>query len=361
MSVKGFSVNGVVEKYDYNELDNKPDGMMTAEFKLALETLLNHVAYVDADGQEYLDALHTAMYPPANLISISAVYTQSSPVYTTDSLDSLRSDLVVTAHYANSTSEIVTSYVLSGTLTVGVSVITVSYGGKTTTFSVTVTELSYVSNGLIHRWDAIENTENGHNSSATTWDDIVGSSDLVMNDPSYASWSDNALVLSGNVNQYLDCIGGQLGLAENTVEVVISPPEQASAAVVVNFGVNNNVQRSACLFSDSTFNMNGNSSKSYPVGVTSFADFHYMAAAYTANSAAGTFYANGSAATEGSATHSLSSQRYDRLRVGATNSSSAAYPYAGKIHAIRIYNRLLTAEEIANNYAVDVARFSLGE
>lgn len=24
MSVKGFNVNGVIEKYDYNELDNKP-------------------------------------------------------------------------------------------------------------------------------------------------------------------------------------------------------------------------------------------------------------------------------------------------------------------------------------------------
>ena len=113
---------------------------MSAEFKQALETLLAHVSYQDDDpsGRTYLNALHNAMYPPANLTSISAVYTQTSAVYDTDSLDSLKSDLVVTAHYDNQSTEIVTTYTLSGTLTEGTSTITVSYGGKTTTFNVTV-------------------------------------------------------------------------------------------------------------------------------------------------------------------------------------------------------------------------------
>lgn len=77
----------------------------------------------------------------AELSYISAVYTQSGTVYTTDSLDSLKSDLVVTAHYSDSTTSTVasTDYTLSGTLTVGTSSVTVTYEGKTTTFSVTVT------------------------------------------------------------------------------------------------------------------------------------------------------------------------------------------------------------------------------
>lgn len=77
----------------------------------------------------------------ATLSSISAVYTQSGTVYDTDSLDSLKTDLVVTAHWSNSTTSTVasTDYTLSGTLTAGTSTITVSYGGKTTTFAVTVT------------------------------------------------------------------------------------------------------------------------------------------------------------------------------------------------------------------------------
>ena len=76
----------------------------------------------------------------AELSYISAVYTQSGTVYDTDTLDSLKSDLVVTAHYSDSTTSTVasTDYTLSGTLTVGTSTITVTYLEKTTTFNVTV-------------------------------------------------------------------------------------------------------------------------------------------------------------------------------------------------------------------------------
>ena len=74
----------------------------------------------------------------SELVSISAVYTQSGTVYETDSLDSLKADLVVTATYSDSSTEVVTLYTLSGTLEVGTSTITVVYGGKITTFNVTV-------------------------------------------------------------------------------------------------------------------------------------------------------------------------------------------------------------------------------
>ena len=83
----------------------------------------------------------TAAATGPTLSSISAVYTQSGTVYDTDSLDSLKSDLVVTATYSDASTETVPSadYTLSGTLTAGTSTITVSYSGKTTTFSATVT------------------------------------------------------------------------------------------------------------------------------------------------------------------------------------------------------------------------------
>lgn len=112
---------------------------LTEDIKQALLDCFEHVAWIDANGQTYYDALEEALYPPANLVSISCVYTQSGTVYDTDTLDSLKSDLVVTAHYDNNTTQTVTSYTLSGTLTEGTSTITVSYGGKTTTFTVAVT------------------------------------------------------------------------------------------------------------------------------------------------------------------------------------------------------------------------------
>lgn len=121
--------------------DLAPDAIGTGlsdEAKEALLACFAHVAWSDEHGQEYYDALEAALYPPADLEYISAVYTQSGTVYDTDSLDSLKPDLIVYAHYAADT-EVVASYELSGTLAVGTSTITVTYGGKAATFDVTVT------------------------------------------------------------------------------------------------------------------------------------------------------------------------------------------------------------------------------
>lgn len=78
------------------------------------------------------------------MTSISAVYTQSGTVYNnSNTLDSLKADLVVTATYSDGSTATIDSsdYTLSGTIAVaGTSIITVSYGDKTTTFNVMVTE-----------------------------------------------------------------------------------------------------------------------------------------------------------------------------------------------------------------------------
>lgn len=133
-------------------------GGLTNEAKQALLTLLAHVAYTDDQGQTYLDALETALYPPANLVSISAVFEQGSAViYDTDDLDTLKQYLTVTANYSDSTTEVVTAYTLSGTLTEGTSTITVTYGGKTDTFNVTVT--AHIINGWLYRFEQNLNSD----------------------------------------------------------------------------------------------------------------------------------------------------------------------------------------------------------
>lgn len=137
-------------------------GWLNSSVKAALLECFEHVAWADANGQTYYNALENALYPPANLSSISAVYTQSGTVYDTDSLDSLRSDLVVTATYEDSSTAIVTNYTLSGTLSEGTSTITTSYGGKTDTFDVTVST-RYTT--LLHDWNfangVLTDTEGG--------------------------------------------------------------------------------------------------------------------------------------------------------------------------------------------------------
>ena len=137
----------------------------------------------------------------ATLVSISAVYTQSGTVYDTDSLDSLKSDLVVTAHYSDSTTQTVTDYTLSGTLTEGTSTVTVAYGGKTTTFNVTVAAHLYplengthtfttnsrvltVSNGCEFLYEAPNAT-----SSTAPAGAYLNLSEVSANDSSATAWS----------------------------------------------------------------------------------------------------------------------------------------------------------------------------
>lgn len=117
----------------------------TPDAKQALLNLLAHVAYTDEHGQDYYDELETELFRTAGLVSISAVFDQgSATVYDSDDLDTLRQYLTVTATYEDLSTREITGYTLSGTLTVGTSTITVSYGGKTTTFDVTVsTHLLY--------------------------------------------------------------------------------------------------------------------------------------------------------------------------------------------------------------------------
>lgn len=116
---------------------------MTPAVKSALLQLMEHVAYTDEHGQEYYDALVAALNGGStpDLESISAVFNQGSAfIYDTDNLDTLKQYLTVTANYSDGTTETVNNYALSGTLSEGTSPITVSYGGKTTTFNVTVSE-----------------------------------------------------------------------------------------------------------------------------------------------------------------------------------------------------------------------------
>lgn len=186
-------------------------GGLSPDAKAALLDCFAHVAWTDEHGQDYYDELEAALYPSADLVSISAVYTQSGTVYDTDSLDSLRADLVVTATYADNTERTVTDYTLSGTLTVGTSTITVSYGGKTATFTVTVTESS-------------------GKSDMDGWTDGVAYTDLEIVQNEYARASDGSIQSYNGWNRtgYVPCDGAS--------SLIVPPmPQEESGRVMSNW------------------------------------------------------------------------------------------------------------------------------
>lgn len=137
------SVQNAVDEY----LTDHPTvkGTFSNAAKYALLALLEKVAYIDQDGQDYLDTLESELFT-LEVESISAVFTQgANVVYTDDTLDSLKQYLTVTATYVDETTEVLADsvYTLSGSLAEGTDTITVTYGGKTTTFTVTVTAPLY--------------------------------------------------------------------------------------------------------------------------------------------------------------------------------------------------------------------------
>lgn len=90
------------------------------------------IAFGISGGEEEPD---TPVTPEKTLTSISAVYSGGDVAVGT-AVTSL-TGVVVTAHYSDGTSEVVTGYTLSGTIAEGSNTVTVSYGGKATTITVT--------------------------------------------------------------------------------------------------------------------------------------------------------------------------------------------------------------------------------
>lgn len=120
--------------------------VLSEDFKQALHDILENVAYIDEDGQDYLDALDGAMWPQATPIGITATFTQTIVVGTDTTLNALKANLVVEVEYSDGTSQETNTYTLSGTLEEGTSTITVTKGAYTATFDVTVsyTRLEYI-------------------------------------------------------------------------------------------------------------------------------------------------------------------------------------------------------------------------
>lgn len=108
--------------------------------------------------------------PEKTLTSISATYSGGDVAVGT--AVTYLTGIVVTAHYSDGSTSTVTGYTLSGTIADGSNTITVSYGGKTTTFTVTgVAEEEPEDTGVYNIVDVATDTYDGveANTSDGTW------------------------------------------------------------------------------------------------------------------------------------------------------------------------------------------------
>lgn len=126
------------------EIANKTGTGLSTEAIDKLEEVGNYLAYTTADGgskwTELISILRNGSSgggsgETVTLQSISATYTGGDVAVGTALTD--LTGITVTAHYSDGSTATITDYTLSGTIAEGSNTITVSYGGKTTTFTVT--------------------------------------------------------------------------------------------------------------------------------------------------------------------------------------------------------------------------------
>lgn len=233
---EAIQIAGVVEELECG---------LTAEVKTALLNCFTKVAWIDAQGQTYYDALEDALNNERTLSSISAVFNQGSTViYDTDELYALKQYLTVTATYSDGTTREVSNYTLDGTLTAGTSTITVGYNKKTTTFTVSVT----------HQTKTLESITATFNSSASiTTDNVLD--DLrpyltvraLYNDGTTETVSN--YTLSGNLNVGTNTITVTYSGKTATFTVNVTEAEVVLQSITAVFN-----QGSAVIYTDSSLN-----------------------------------------------------------------------------------------------------------
>ena len=225
---------------------------------------------------------------------------------------------------------------------------------------------SYVQQShLVAQWDAIDNVSTGtHDPNATVWKNLASSgSTYDMTLTGSARWKDgNSLVVK-------DCsaYGTKAAPLVKTIEVVFKT-DYVHGRIMFNLGNS----RQMVVFDTNKIN-GGTSSEEfisvhgyfYAISMSHryvewFPDpkaLRYMAGTFSDTSTtANAVYGDGVLRTDGTRSNNWGNGD-GVVMVGDRAKSGSGYGWRGEVQAIRLYDCELTAEEIAQNHAIDVARF----
>lgn len=213
------------------------------------------------------------------------------------------------------------------------------------------TSEDYVQSGLVAQWDGINNAGTGvHDSNTSIWKDLKGNLDLTLT--ANGGWTNgNALVANG--------ISARCATAApeyKTIEVVYKRRSNDGRVLFSGGAVNQFV-----VFD----NAGGESNNVYYAGVRytplhkyafNASEIRFAAAQYDDAGVAVGLYMDGESVTTSPKNDTWTAG--EGISVGGRyHSSYGAYAWYGEVYAIRLYNRRLTAYEMAHNYRVDCKRF----
>lgn len=216
------------------------------------------------------------------------------------------------------------------------------------------TARDYVQDGLIGLWDGIENAGWGvHDPSATTWNDLSENGNDLSCFNSY-EWLDSAVRLSGGRPIYRpNTIIGSHGA---DAHVCVVAEAESNGGVI--FGAGQGHKDSAIVFtrrSNGAFVQIANSSSA---GIKNIVPFSETLFSIAVNYSSGDIAYSEVNGIQKNPYYGFGGTFCSTLCVG-DRANDSSVPFNGKVYTIRIYSRVLTAEEIAHNYAIDKARFNL--
>ena len=226
----------------------------------------------------------------------------------------------------------------------------------------TYTSASYVQrNHLVAQWDAIDNVGTGtHDPNATVWRNLASSgSTYDMTLTGSARWKDgNSLVVTN-----CSAFGTAAAPLVKTIEVVFKT-DYVYGRIMFNLGNG----RQMVVFdnnkaeSDEVVSMHGyfyaiKLSHRYVEWFPDAKALRYMAGTFSdVSNTASAVYGDGVLRTDGTRINNWGNGD-GVVMLGDRAKSGSGYGWRGEVQAIRLYDCVLTAEEIAQNHAIDVARF----
>ena len=214
----------------------------------------------------------------------------------------------------------------------------------------------YVQDGLVACWDGIENAGAGiHDSAATVWEDIVGGYKFALTG---VTVDDDRMTFAGTATSYgtLDNAGGTatFGAAKNgTMEIVYASSTNTDTQVLLQstsgFGLAFGFYQGKIITSTVT-------GSTFPFALDTTTNS--VSIRYSSSTPVSPIYTNGWSLAATSGTDAWGSANASTTFIGVRASKANNTHFAGSIYCIRLYNRQLTDEEIAANYAVDQFRFN---
>ena len=221
----------------------------------------------------------------------------------------------------------------------------------------------YITDGLIAMWDGEWNAGRGvHDSAATVWKDLVGTRDLTMLDMTTSSrcWEKNCAYTDvGNLTRY----SSWAAIAEaRAIECVYMPTKYGASyagVLVMNNVINATTEAQGYVVNILT-RFHDKGVDGIQVANDKFAYFDTKSVfntIYTYTAQYSTVYRN----AVGFEVQTMTEDGWSGNTVSiACRDNDTRYNSPGRFYCVRIYDRELTAAEVAHNYEVDRRRFGSG-